>query len=61
ISSLIDDIYPEISANPPPPPDYFLNCTILAARNADVDGINTEVLGQMSGEERVYMSVDTVM
>ncbi|KAL6300078.1 hypothetical protein BKA93DRAFT_704224, partial [Sparassis latifolia] len=61
LSSLIDDIYPDIGSTLALPPEYFLNRTILAARNADVDSINAEVLHRMSGQERVYMSVDTVL
>ncbi|KAL6305851.1 hypothetical protein BKA93DRAFT_698013, partial [Sparassis latifolia] len=61
VSSLIGDIYPDIGSVPPPAPDYFLHRTILAARNANVDGINAEVLSRMSSQERVYMSVDTVI
>lgn len=61
LPSLIDFIYSGIGTDSPPPPDYFVNRTILAARNADVDGINADILERMSGMERVYASVDAVV
>jgi hypothetical protein len=61
LDSLIDFIYPGIAGTTAPPPEYFLNRIILAARNADVDSINEDVLSRMGGEEKVYVSADSVI
>ena len=63
INSLIDFIYDDISSDncPPPPPEYFLDRAILAARNDHVNEINTQVLTRLSGEERVYTSADSIV
>jgi hypothetical protein len=58
---LMDFVYPGISSNPPPPPDYFLNRMILAPRNADVSEINGDVLSKMAGEEQAYFSADKMV
>lgn len=58
-NALIDFIYPGISG-PTPPPEYFLDRTILAPRNSDVDELNLDILSRMQGEERVYFSADSV-
>ena len=39
IKNLIDYVYPQISG-PTPPPQYFLDCIILAARNNNVTDLN---------------------
>ena len=57
-NELIQSIYPGIDSSPPPPPSYFLNRMILAPRNLDVNGLNQEILGRMSGESREYISAD---
>jgi hypothetical protein len=59
--ALVDFVYPGISTNPPPPPDYFLNRMILAPRNSDVSEVNEDVLGRMAGEQRVYYSADQMI
>lgn len=61
--ALLDAIYGDLSSQAltPPPPDYFLNQTILSARNEDVDEINQLILDRMPGEECLYHSADTVL
>lgn len=63
LNSLIEFVYPrhEISAPTPPPAHFFRQRTILSARNQDVTEINNIILNQMPGEERVYLSADTVL
>jgi ATP-dependent exoDNAse (exonuclease V) alpha subunit len=62
LDSLIKDIYPGISTLPTaPPPEFFLERAILAPRNVDVDLTNHEILGQMHGEEQIYMSADSIV
>jgi hypothetical protein len=57
--NLIDSIFPGING-PTPPPSYFLERSILAARNGDVDGLNNNVLGRMVGERRTFISADKI-
>ncbi|KAF7372298.1 ATP-dependent DNA helicase [Mycena venus] len=57
--NLIDTIFPGIDG-PTPPPSYFLERSILAARNGDVDGLNEDVLSRMVGEPRAFISADKV-
>ena len=59
--SLIESIYLAINSTPPPPPEYFLNCMILAPRNIDVDEINQEILDCMPGDSRQYISTDEII
>ncbi|KAJ7037144.1 hypothetical protein C8F04DRAFT_953169, partial [Mycena alexandri] len=59
--ALVDFVYPGISSDPPPPPDYFLNRMILAPRNLDVSEVNEDVLGRMAGEQRTYYSADQMV
>lgn len=61
VVALTDFVYPGVSSKPPPPPEYFLDRAILAARNDHVNQLNVHVLEQLDGEERVYMSADTVI
>lgn len=58
-NDLIDFIFPGVNG-PTPPPNYFFERTILAARNGDVDGLNDDVLGRMRGEARTFISADKV-
>ncbi|KAI0043939.1 hypothetical protein FA95DRAFT_1497865, partial [Auriscalpium vulgare] len=58
--ALIDTIYDGVSTNPPPPSAYFLNRTILAPRNDEVNDINEAVLGRLAGDEQVLLSADSV-
>ncbi|KAJ2924672.1 hypothetical protein H1R20_g12432, partial [Candolleomyces eurysporus] len=61
IDHLIDNIYPGIDSNPPPPSEYFLDRMILSPRNINVAAMNNDILDQMAGEAREYFSVDTVI
>lgn len=56
---LIDFIFPGIH-DAVPPPNYFLERTILAARNGDVDGLNDDILDRMPGERRTFFSADKI-
>jgi ATP-dependent exoDNAse (exonuclease V) alpha subunit len=60
---LIQTIYPRINKLPHPPDEYFAEHTILTSltsRNDDVDDINEEMLRQFPGEEREFLSADSV-
>ncbi|KAL4256360.1 ATP-dependent DNA helicase [Pleurotus pulmonarius] len=59
LKSLTDFIYPGIDGVVPPPA-YFLDRTILAARNNDVDDINNTVLDRMAGEILQFISADSI-
>jgi hypothetical protein len=59
-NALIDAVFPGVSG-PTPPPNYFLERTILAARNGDVDGLNDAVLDRMQGESRMFVSADNIV
>ena len=61
IDTLIKTVYNGISSATPPPPEYFLNRMLLSARNDDVHTINDQVLDQMVGEERCFISADSVI
>lgn len=61
LQSLIDFIYPGLGSRNPPPAEYFLNRMILSARNSDVDDINNDILEQMAGVPKVFMSADSVV
>jgi hypothetical protein len=61
LNNLIDSIYSGVQPNQPmPPPEYFLDRTILSARNADVDEINEHVLGSLPGQRVTFASADSV-
>ncbi|TDL14452.1 hypothetical protein BD410DRAFT_734069, partial [Rickenella mellea] len=60
LASLINAIYNGLQ-NGQPPSDYFLHRMILSARNDDVNDINSIVLAQLPGEERVFTSADSVV
>ena len=60
IESLIQTIYPGINHLLLPPDAYFAERTILTSRNDDVDDINEEMLRQFPGEEREFLSADSV-
>ena len=60
IASLIQTIYPGISQLPLPSDQYFAEHTILTSRNDDVDDINSEMLKHFPGEEREFLSADSV-
>jgi PIF1-like helicase/Helicase len=63
VQGLIDALYHEI-LNPahvePLPDHYFLDRTILSAKNVDVDEINSTVSSAFPGENIVYTSADSV-
>jgi hypothetical protein len=59
VDQLISSIYPDIH-NMIPPPQYFLDRMILAPRNTEIEQINKAVLQQMSGNEFVFYSADSV-
>jgi ATP-dependent exoDNAse (exonuclease V) alpha subunit len=63
VRSLIDTIYPGISTIPADHDQdrYFLERTILSARNDDVDELNQMLLDKVAGEEVVYHSADSVV
>ena len=61
VESLIGSIYPTINSNSPPPPEYFLNCMILALRNADVSDLNLQILDRMFGDVQQYISADDMI
>ena len=53
-------MYEDAKQQPPPPDNYFFERTILSARNDDVDDINSRVLKDFPGEEKVYHSADSI-
>ena len=60
VESLIDTIYPGVDAMPHPHDNYFSECSILSAKNDDVDELNKRILDTFPGEERVYHSADSI-
>ena len=60
IDTFVDGIYPGIRSSPPPPPDYFLNRTILSPWNSDVADLNARILNMMPGEAESLLSIDSV-
>ncbi len=61
IEDLISFVYHGIESTPPPPPEYFLNRTILAPRNNDVADANEYILNLMSGETSSFLSADEII
>jgi hypothetical protein len=61
LDTFISQVYPGIGLAPHPPGDYFLDRMILAPRNSDVGDLNRRILKSMSGEEEVFLSVDSVV
>jgi hypothetical protein len=59
--TFISEVYPGIGSIPHPPGDYFLDRMILAPRNSDVGDLNRRIFELMSGEEEVFLSVDSVV
>ena len=59
VEDLISAIYPDITllgrTN-----NYFLERSILCCKNDDVDDLNYELFKRFPGEERVYLSADSV-
>lgn len=60
IENLINYVYPQISG-PTPPPQYFLDRIILAARNNDVTDLNNTILDRLQGEKTTLYSADKVV
>lgn len=42
-----------------PPPEFFRDKAILAARNKDIRSLNSTILACLPGEERIYFSADS--
>ena len=62
INELLDFVYPGLkSSNTLPPPDFFHDRAILAARNGDVNRINHNVLRMLGGTETILFSADKVV
>ena len=62
INELLDFVYPGLkSGNTLPPPDFFHDRAILAARNGDVNRINHDVLRMLGGTETILFSADKVV
>ena len=60
---LIDALYGELldpTRDHALPNDYFLDCTILSAKNVEVNEINSTVLASFTGKTTIYTSVDSV-
>ena len=60
LNGLIDDIYPDIQI-PGKEDSYFMDRTILSARNDEVAHINKEVLSRFPGREMLFTSADEVV
>jgi hypothetical protein len=63
MKSLINALYGELLNHNevhPLGPDYFLDWTILAAKNSDVNSINAEILSPFHGNKLTYTSADSV-
>jgi ATP-dependent DNA helicase PIF1 len=62
LDTLIESIYGDISQTGlPPPPEYFLNRSILTAQNEDVDELNHIIIDKHPGSEEIFYSTDTVV
>lgn len=57
--TLINAIFPNIE-HIVPPPTYFLDRLLLAARNKDVDNLNIAILNRFPGEQYTFHSADTI-
>jgi len=57
--TLIHHIYPNIDCVVPPP-SYFLDRIILAARNSDIDDLNRAILDLFPGQETTFYSAESV-
>ena len=60
VPSLISAVYPGINQLPHPPDHYFAERTILTSRNDDVDDINEKMLLEFPGQEKEFLSADSV-
>ncbi|RPD53308.1 hypothetical protein L226DRAFT_426661, partial [Lentinus tigrinus ALCF2SS1-7] len=59
VDGLIEALYPEIEV-PGKPDEYFLERTILSAKNEAFDDLNQAILDKFPGEETVLHSADKV-
>ncbi|OSX62633.1 hypothetical protein POSPLADRAFT_1092100, partial [Postia placenta MAD-698-R-SB12] len=59
VETLVDTLYPGI-VNGQKPDQYFLERTILSAKNDAVDSINGNILEKFPGEKVVLTGADTV-
>ena len=57
--TLINFIYPNIDKIIPPP-SYFLNHITLAARNSDIDDLNTAILHRFPGQQQTFYIADAI-
>ena len=60
VDSLIATVYSGINGFPHPPDHYFAERTILTSRNDDVDDINEKMLSEFPGQEKEFLSADSV-
>jgi hypothetical protein len=60
VQSLINMLYPNIAEENSLTDAYFLERTILSARNDDVDELNAMLLNRMPGEKKLFQSSDSV-
>jgi ATP-dependent exoDNAse (exonuclease V) alpha subunit len=58
IQQLIQHVFPNL--NQQQPDDYFGERAILTSRNADVRELNDLLLDMFPGEERIYLSADSI-
>src|SRR6267154_1068508 len=59
-NDLIASIYGSMTDQPQvPPPEFFQERAILAARNNDVRNLNSAILAHLPGDERTYFSADS--
>ena len=56
--ALVSEIYPNLHLGSALQGGYFLERSILCARNTEVDGINAHVMNQFPGDSRIYSSID---
>ena len=61
LEAFVGRVYSGIGSIPHPPGEYFLDRMILAPQNSDVGDLNRHILELMSGEEEVFLSVDSVV
>ncbi|KAF8834926.1 hypothetical protein BDN67DRAFT_874366, partial [Paxillus ammoniavirescens] len=59
VASLISTLYQDI--NQPQDNQYFLNRTILSARNDDMDDLNSLILQAFPGHKRVHHSSNSMV
>jgi ATP-dependent exoDNAse (exonuclease V) alpha subunit len=57
---LIQSVYGSLSQHETvPPPEYFRDRAILAARNKDIHSLNSTILARVPGHEHTYTSADS--